>query len=259
MADLTFYYVFGTNCRKSWLLASLNNPDVAVWLQSQLQQNVSQLVNMGTIYAKNVGNMAVTTMGTIFTTITKSSIILTLAVLFSLQKDEVMKFVASLGGKKHYKMIYMKLERLYKKLWVRLQSQLLLCVFIGWAMYAALWILAMFGIDLPQKWALAAIAGLTEFIPYIWPILWWSVAALVGFTSWWWYVALIVVGVVIFIQWLEGNVLIPLLMHKTLWINPIVIFISMIIGAMILWFAWVFLAVPLAVIITLILEHVGEE
>ena len=45
----------------------------------------------------------------------------------------------------------MKLDRIYKKLGIRLKSQFLLCVFIGVAMYAALWILAIFGIDLPQK------------------------------------------------------------------------------------------------------------
>jgi predicted PurR-regulated permease PerM len=43
------------------------------------------------------------------------------------------------------------------------------------------------------------------------------------------YGALVVVGVVLLIQQLENNVLIPLLMNKTLGVNPVVIFISMII------------------------------
>ena len=68
-----------------------------------------------------------------------------------IQKDAVMKFIARLGGEKKYKFVYMKLERIYKKLGIRLKSQLFLCVFMGVAMYAALWILAIFGIDLPQK------------------------------------------------------------------------------------------------------------
>ncbi len=45
----------------------------------------------------------------------------------------------------------MKLERIYKKLGIWLQSQLFLSIFIGITMYVALWILAAFGIDLPQK------------------------------------------------------------------------------------------------------------
>jgi predicted PurR-regulated permease PerM len=103
------------------------------------------------MYAKNIGTMAVSAVGTFFNFITQISIVLTLSVLFSIQKDSVMKFIAKLGGEKQYKFIYMKLERIYKKLGIRLKSQLFLCIFIGVTMYAALWILAIFGIDLPQK------------------------------------------------------------------------------------------------------------
>ena len=95
--------------------------------------------------------MAVSAVGTLFTFITQTSIVLTLSVLFSIQKDSVMKFIARIGGEQKYKFIYMKLERIYKKLGIRLKSQLLLCIFIGAAMYLALRILAAFGIDLPQK------------------------------------------------------------------------------------------------------------
>ncbi|MEI7918709.1 MAG: AI-2E family transporter [bacterium] len=59
-------------------------------------------------------------------------------------------------------------------------------------------------------------------------------AVLVAFTHYGIYSALILVGVVFFIQRVENNVFIPLLMNKTLGVNPVVIFISMIIGAMIL-------------------------
>jgi predicted PurR-regulated permease PerM len=95
--------------------------------------------------------MAVSIVGSFFSFITQTSIVLTLAVLFSIQKDAVMKFIARLGGEKKYKFIYMKLERIYKKLGIWLKSQLFLCIFMGVTMYAALWILALFGIDLPQK------------------------------------------------------------------------------------------------------------
>ncbi|MEI7558132.1 MAG: hypothetical protein WCJ45_04880 [bacterium] len=65
----------------------------------------------------------------------------------------------------------MKLERIYKKLGIRLKSQFLLCIFIGIMMYIALWILSFFGIDLPQRGALAGIAAMTELIPYIGPFI----------------------------------------------------------------------------------------
>ncbi|MFA7717804.1 MAG: AI-2E family transporter [Candidatus Absconditabacterales bacterium] len=244
---------------KQALLDSFSNPAVVGGVQSQLQQNISQIVAVGTSYAKNIGNMAVNLVGSFFSFVTQTSIVLTLSVLFSIQKDAVMKFIARLGGEKKYKFIYMKLERIYKRLGIWLKSQLLLCIFIGAAMYAALWILAIFGIDLPQKGALAGIAAMTEFIPYVGPLIGGLAAALVAFINYGIYGALIVIGVVFLIQWLENNVLIPLLMNKTLGVNPVVIFISMIIGALILGVIGVLLAVPIAVIITLILEKTFEE
>ena len=244
---------------KAALLDSLSNPAVVGWVQTQLQANISQIVDFGTTYARNIGNIAVSAVGTLFSFITQTSIVLTLAVLFSIQKDATMKFIARLGGEKKYKFVYMKLERIYKKLGIWLKSQIFLCIFMGVTMYAALWILVLFGIDLPQKWALAGIVALTEFIPYIGPIVWWLAAALVAFINFWIYGALIVIGVVFLIQWLENNVFIPLLMNKTLGVNPIVIFISMIIWALILGVVWVLLAVPIAVIITLIMEKTFDE
>lgn len=244
---------------KKWLLDSLNTPEVIAGVQSQLEQNISQIVNLWTSYAKDIGNIAVSAVGTFFSFITQTSIVLTLSVLFSIQKDAVMKFIARLGGEKKYKMIYMKLERIYKKLGIRLKSQLMLCIFMGVAMYAILWILALFGIDLPQKWALAGIVAMTEFIPYIGPFIWWFAAALVAFIHFGRYGVLIVVAAVVVLQRLENNVLIPSLMNRTLGVNPVVIFISMIIWALILWMVGVLLAVPIAVIITLILEKTFEE
>ncbi|MEI7918711.1 MAG: hypothetical protein WCH65_00400 [bacterium] len=81
---------------KTALLDSFSNPAVVNGVQSQLQQNISQIVNLGTTYAKNIGNMAVSAVGTFFNVITQTSIVVTLAVLFSIQKDSVMKFIAQL-------------------------------------------------------------------------------------------------------------------------------------------------------------------
>lgn len=244
---------------KTALLDSFSNPAVVSWVQSQLEQNIAQIVNLGTLYARNIGNIAVNAVGTVLNFIVQTSIVLTLAVMFSIQKDSVMKFIAGLWGEKKYKFVYMKLERIYKRLGIRLKSQFFLCIVMGVTMYVALWILAFFGIDLPQKWALAGIVAMTEFIPYIWPFIGWFAAALVAFIHFGTYGALIVIAVVVLMQRLENNVFIPLLMNKTLGVNPVVIFISMIIWALILWIVGVFLAVPIAVIITLVLEKTLEE
>ena len=244
---------------KELMSRALWNPTVGTDIQSRFQENINQLVNIGSTYAKDIGNMAVNIFGWLVNFIKELGIVLTLAVLFSAQKDSVMKFIANLWWEKDYKYIFMRLERIYKKLGIRLKSQLLLCFFVGAMMLLSLWILSLFGIDLPNKFSLAFIVFLTELIPYFGPLLWWSVAALVAFIHFGWYGALIVIAIVFVINRLENNIFIPLLMNKTLWVNPVVIFISMILGWLVIGFVWVLLAVPISVIATLLIDKDFED
>jgi predicted PurR-regulated permease PerM len=122
------------------------------------------------------------------------------------------------------------------------------------ALYISLWVLELFGMSIPNKASLALILWLLDIIPYIWPIVG-SIPAVIawltGFWLWGWIIVWIIATV---INMVENNVLIPLLMSKTLWINTVVIFISMILGWMIMWLVGVLLAVPIAAIITLLFE-----
>lgn len=244
---------------KEILLKALADPTVVAGVQTKLQGNVSQLMNLGTTYAKDIGNLAINFLGSFVNFLTQTSIVLTLAVLFSIQRTSVMKFISGLRGEKKYKFAYMKLERIYKKLWIWLKSQLMLCVFIGVAVWLSLLLLSIFGMNIPQKWSLALIAGITELIPYIGPLLGGFVACVVAFIHFGWLGVIIVGAIFIVIQRLENNVLIPVLMNKTLGVNPVVIFISMIIGWLIIGVLWVLLAVPISVIITLLLEKTFDE
>jgi len=239
---------------KHTLINSMADPTLVSGIQTKLQENISQIVNITTTYARDIWNFAVSFVWWFFTFIAQTSIVLTLSVLFSIQKTSVMKFLSWLWWEKHYNFYYMKLERIYKKLWIWLKSQLLLCIFIWLTLYLWLWILSWCGIDIPYKWSLAIIAWITELIPYIWPIIGWFVAVLVGLINVWPTAALFVLWLVVVIQWIENNVLIPLLMNKTLGVNPVVIFISMIIWWLVMWIVGVLLAVPIAVIITMMLE-----
>lgn len=244
---------------KTTLISSMSDPLITSSVQGQLQSNVSQIVSVWTSYAKEIWSLAVNFVWSFFSFVTQSSIVLTLAVLFSISKDSVISFIGSLGGEKKRDYIKMTLTKIYKKLGIRLKSQFILCVFIWLTMYVSFRLLSLFGIDLPQKWSLAVIWWITEIIPYVWPIIWWFLAVFVAFINYWVYAALIVLGIVLVIQRFENNVLVPLVMNKTLWVNPIIIFISMIVWWLIMWFVWVLLAVPISVIITLIFDKTFDE
>lgn len=236
------------------ILNYLNNQDLVWWLQVKLQENIAQIAQMWSTYAQYLGNRAVSIVWSFFSFVWQAAIVLTLAVLFSIEKKSVIRFVSGIWSLKSREYLVIRLEKIYKQLGIWLKSQLLLCVFIWVTVYAALWILSLFGMDLPSKWSLAMIAWLTEFIPYLGPIFASVAAVMVALLNYWIYGALIVLAVFFAIQRLENNVFIPLLMNKTLWVNPVVVFVSMIIWGLIMWFLWVLLSVPIAVIITLMVE-----
>ncbi len=249
--------------KSSWLLSQyvqkeifhdFSDPTLIADLQAKIQASISQVAKMRTNYAQTLGNFAVTFVTGFASFLTQAWIVITLSVLFSIEKVSVMKFIASLWGEKKYKYIYIKLEKIYKKLGIWLKSRLLLSLYMAVTMYASLWILSAFGLDIPNKASLALIFGLLDIIPYVGPIIGSIpavIAGLTGFWIWWWVILWVISWL---INMIENNVLIPLLMNKTLWINTVVIFISMILWGMIMGLVGVLLAVPIAAIITLLFE-----
>ena len=53
---------------------------------------------------------------------------------------------------------------------------------------------------------------------------------------------------------MENNIWAPLFMNKSLWISAVLIFISMLVWWLIMWFFGVLLSVPIAVILTIIFQ-----
>ena len=150
--------------------------------------------------------------------------------------------------------VFFHIDLLYKKLGSWLKSQFLLCVYIWLIVYVGLWVLDIIGIDLPHKETLAIIAWFTELIPYLWPLLGGIPALIIGTMTVWfpWFVGVSIVYYII--QWTENNILIPTLMNKSLGVSPLVIFLCMILGGNVLGVVGIFLAVPLAIIVTIVLD-----
>lgn len=225
-------------------------------IQSTLMNNISSLVSTGSDYAKNLWGIALSFVGSFFSVLWQAWLVLTISVLFSLEKDSIVRFFVHYTTKDTHQVHYMseKVDLFYRKMWLWLKAQLWLCMTIAIVVYVALLVLWLFGMFLPNMWALALMAGFTEFIPYIGPILW-SIPAIIVATSIYgikWFI--IVTFIYVIIQRLENNVLIPLLMNKSLGISPLLIFLCVLIGWSVLWFIGILLAVPLAVLITMMVK-----
>lgn len=225
-------------------------------IQSTLMNNISSLVSTGSDYAKNLWWIALGFVGSFFSVLWQAWLVLTISVLFSLEKDSIVRFFVYYTTKNSIQVDYMskKIDLFYHKMWLWLQAQLWLCLTIAIVVYLSLAILALFGMPLPNMWALALMAGFTEFIPYIWPILW-AIPAVIVAGSVYGIKWFLVVAVLYFIiQWLENNVLIPLLMNKSLGVSPLLIFLCVLIWGSVLWFIGILLAVPISVLVTMIVK-----
>jgi predicted PurR-regulated permease PerM len=132
-------------------------------------------------------------------------------------------------------------------LWVR--GQLILMATIGAATGIAYTLLG-----LPGALLLAVIAALTEAIPIIGPLLGAIPAVLVAATVSP-ELALLVAGIYVVIQTVEGNVLVPMVMRNTIGISPLLVIVSLLIGGSVGGLVGAFLAVPIAASLEIILSR----
>ncbi|MFL5681086.1 MAG: AI-2E family transporter [Chloroflexota bacterium] len=132
-------------------------------------------------------------------------------------------------------------------MWVR--GQLILMTAIGVATGTAYFLLG-----LPSALLLGLIAGLMEVIPIVGPLLGAVPAILVALTVSP-ELALVVAGVYVLVQFIEGNVLVPLVMRNTIGLSPFLVIVSLLVGAAAGGIVGALFAVPLTAAALVVLER----
>jgi predicted PurR-regulated permease PerM len=132
-------------------------------------------------------------------------------------------------------------------LWVR--GQLILMGTMGVATGAAYTLLG-----LPGAVLLGLIAALAEAIPIVGPLLGAIPAVLVAATVSP-ELAVIVAGVYLVIQLVEGSVLVPMVMRNTIGISPLLVLLSLLVGAAVGGLLGAFLAVPIAASVEIVVNR----
>lgn len=185
---------------------------------------------------------------------TVSGIVSTLAVVvmsfYLLQEfpklDDYLTFWFAEKGKAYSKLA----SELEKHIGQWFRGQLLLMLIIGVMAY-----LGFIIIGIPYALPLALIAGLTEIVPNIGPIIATVPAAIVGFSI----SPAMGIGaliVAVSIQQLENNLITPTVMKQAVDLNPIVTIIAIMIGLQIGGLLMSILAIPLVLSIRVILTHI---
>ncbi|KAA5836260.1 AI-2E family transporter [Saccharopolyspora hirsuta] len=115
-------------------------------------------------------------------------------------------------------------------------------------------------LGVPLAIPLAALVFLGGFVPIVGAVASGAVAVLVALVTKGWVTALIVVGVVLLVQQLEGNVLQPLLLGRAVQLHALAVVLAISIGAVVSGIVGALLAVPLvAVLNASIRSLVGED
>ncbi|MBP6086015.1 hypothetical protein KA478_02290 [Patescibacteria group bacterium] len=65
----------------------------------------------------------------LFTTIAQAMILFVMAVFFSVEKEGVINFISSLAGTRKNHM-YVKMQKMYAKLGLRLKGQTFVCIYV---------------------------------------------------------------------------------------------------------------------------------
>ena len=122
-------------------------------------------------------------------------------------------------------------------------------VFIG----GGIWL-----VGVPMAFTLSVITFLGGFIPIVGAVVAGALAVLVALVSLGFTEALIVLGIVIAVQQLEGNILSPMLQSRAMDLHPVIVLISVTVGGGLFGLVGAFLAVPVTAMIAVAYRYVLE-
>ncbi|WP_407269538.1 AI-2E family transporter [Radiobacillus sp. PE A8.2] len=141
------------------------------------------------------------------------------------------------------------LQKIDKSLGDYIRGQLLVCLFVGITSYGLFWLI---GIKYPLL--LAIVIGTTNIIPYFGPIIGAVPAVIIAFTVSIKMVLFVILSVFI-VQIIEGNLLSPFIVGKSVNIHPILIIFALLVGGEIGGIIGMIIAIPVLSVIKVVLVH----
>ncbi|MEK9160336.1 MAG: AI-2E family transporter [Patescibacteria group bacterium] len=162
-------------------------------------------------------------------------------------------FFVSLFPSKHGAYIMNKIETIQQKIGYWLRGQVILMCLMFTLSLTGLLIL---GVD--NALTLAMMTGIAELLPVVGPIAAGIPAVLVAFNESPW-LAVWMLGLIIFLQQIEGNILVPLVMRKAVGLSPIIIILAMMIGLEKLGVVGMIMAIPVATTLSIFVKEYAEK
>jgi len=198
--------------------------------------------------------------GSVFSTVTgifggifSFFLVLVMTFYMVVEENAVKKIVWSIAPAKHQLYIMHLINRMQTKIGLWLRGQLILSLIIFSLSYIGLTILGV-------KYALvlALIAGLTEFVPYLGPVLAAIPGIFLAFTQSP-MLALFAAALYYIIQLVENNIIVPKLMQKVVGLNPIISIAVLMIGFKVAGVVGAVFSIPVATAINVFLTDIFEN
>lgn len=245
------------NESSSWpLLDSVKNSLKSVINDLDTQALISNASSSLSKFSESLGGVAGNVweaMKMLFNGIFNFILVLFLTYFMAVDSRGIEQFIKSLFPSKHGKYIAAKAGAIREKIGHWLRGQLLLMLSVGILSFIGLSLIGM-----QYAATLALVAGVTEIIPVAGPILAFAFSLPIAANQSLWMVgALIIVFVIV--QQFENNILVPVIMKKSVGLSPIVIMFAMLVGYHFLSILGIILSVPVASTVNIFLTDYLEK
>jgi predicted PurR-regulated permease PerM len=236
--------------------------DVQDWLvegplglsQTQVERGVDRLIEEVQANASRLASGALARASTAIEFLVGGVLALVLSFFFSRDGARMWSFFSGAGGRGHRQDFYLAGRRAWDVLGGYLLGAVVEGAVEGSLVGLSLWILGV-----PLAFPLALLIFFGAFFPVIGPFVAGLVAALVALVSGGVAEGLIVVGIVVVVNQLVGNLLMPYVMGKTLDIHPAVVLVSITVGGLLAGIAGAFLAVPVVGIVIRVSQELHDR
>ncbi|MBI4090580.1 MAG: AI-2E family transporter [Candidatus Komeilibacteria bacterium] len=247
--DIPHYYQEINNSLDRFQYTPLFANDKSTSFRGGLDQ---ALANLTQLASGNVLPVASAIFGGVITIM----LALVITFYFSVQESAVKQFIVWLTPKGKEEKTAQIIEKIQSRLGLWLRGQLLLSFVIFVITYVGLKILGI-----QYALVLALLAGFFEVVPYLGPILSAVPAIFLTLISPWggWFKAGLVLILYVVVQQAENNIVVPKIMARTVGLNPLIVIVSILIGAKVGGVAGALVAVPIATALDVVLSELGYK
>ncbi|MBN2087855.1 AI-2E family transporter [Candidatus Peregrinibacteria bacterium] len=262
--DIIHTIVNGTDS-DSWIIQKIQPVANQIWAsvdQTQVTEYLSSSLSELAFRLTNFASNAIGAVFAIFNGLFNMLLVLIITFFMVVSSKNTTNFFHSLFPHRYSGYISEKSKQISIRIGSWIRGQVLLAIIMGIISYI---IFSIMGLN--YALTLSMVSALAEFIPYLGPLITFVSAALIALNQdpiillW-------LIPVYIILQFLEGNLLIPLIIGKSMGMNPIVVLFALLSGATIgysvngsigLALVGMIIAVPVANIISMFVSEYTDR